>query len=329
MANNGVLLSHATGAQGKAGGHDGRKTFRNRSDGKSDSDLEIVDGTTEPASLVLGEMIDVDEPHKDADDHDDIGEEVTESVKLQLEGGGLLLSLSEALVEPADEGVLASEDDNTASFAVHDIGTGEENVLLVSQVSRSRDRLSLLVDGRRLASESHLLSLDSRAVELHNADVGRDLVTGSNLDNVSRDKLDGLDGDHLTITAALGVGSSVLLQGLNGLVGVGLLPDANNSIANKNKHDHESFHKLAGPESNQERADKIARIHCATHRLLQSQNKRNEGCRQQDLHKLVIELFEKPLPEWGALLFRKLVAAVFLQPAAGIARAQPRVWVHL
>ena len=39
-AHDGVFLGHAVGAQGKAGGNDGRKTFGDSSDGEGDGDLK-------------------------------------------------------------------------------------------------------------------------------------------------------------------------------------------------------------------------------------------------------------------------------------------------
>ena len=42
---NSVLLGHASSAQGKAGGDDGRKTLRNGGYGKGHGNLEVVDGS--------------------------------------------------------------------------------------------------------------------------------------------------------------------------------------------------------------------------------------------------------------------------------------------
>jgi len=45
--NDSVLLGHTTGSESKTGRDDGRQTFGDSSDGKSDSDLEVVDGALE------------------------------------------------------------------------------------------------------------------------------------------------------------------------------------------------------------------------------------------------------------------------------------------
>lgn len=44
-ADDGVLLGHAAGSQGQAGGDDGRQTLRDSSHSQSNGDLEVVDGT--------------------------------------------------------------------------------------------------------------------------------------------------------------------------------------------------------------------------------------------------------------------------------------------
>ena len=47
-ADDGVLFGHAAGAQGQAGGDDGRKTLRYGGHRQCHGDLEVVDGTTDP-----------------------------------------------------------------------------------------------------------------------------------------------------------------------------------------------------------------------------------------------------------------------------------------
>ena len=44
---NGILLGHASSAQGQAGGDDGRKTLRNGGYSQRNGNLEVVDGSLE------------------------------------------------------------------------------------------------------------------------------------------------------------------------------------------------------------------------------------------------------------------------------------------
>ena len=144
-SDNGVLLCHASGAQSQAGGDDGRQTFGNSSHGQSDSNLEVVDGAAQPGAAVHGivEVADVDGPHSDTDDRDDLGELFAEFVQLLLQWRLLLLSFAHfssdfALVNNTsgqqwsavvsgtraayDFSHEASSDDHTAAFAGSDVG---------------------------------------------------------------------------------------------------------------------------------------------------------------------------------------------------------------
>lgn len=77
------------------------------------------------------EVTNVDGPDSDADDGDDLGQLLTELVKLLLQGSLDLLSLGHLGTDLANSGVEASADDDTTSLAGGDVGTGEQDVLLV------------------------------------------------------------------------------------------------------------------------------------------------------------------------------------------------------
>ena len=68
-------------------------TFRDRGDSQCHGDLEVVDGTADPGAAVHGvaEVADVDEPHGDADERDDLGQLLAKLVQLLLQGRLLLL----------------------------------------------------------------------------------------------------------------------------------------------------------------------------------------------------------------------------------------------
>lgn len=71
---NGILLGHSSGSQGETGGDDSGQTFWDGSDGQSNSDLEIVDGTLDPGASVSGvvEVTNIDGPDGNADDGNDL-----------------------------------------------------------------------------------------------------------------------------------------------------------------------------------------------------------------------------------------------------------------
>ena len=115
---NAVLLGHAAGSQSQASGDDSGQTFRDSSDGESNGDLEIVDGTLHPGSTVSGvvEVTDVDGPDSDTDEGDDLGQLLSEFVELLLEWGLDFFSLDHFGTNAADGGVQAGTDNNTAGL---------------------------------------------------------------------------------------------------------------------------------------------------------------------------------------------------------------------
>lgn len=91
------------------------------------TDLEVVDGALGDTSVTrIIEVANVDDPNEDADDSDDLGEEVAEIVYLLLEGR-LLRDLSgDRKVDIADGGSGSCGGDDGLSFAVDDSGSLSE-----------------------------------------------------------------------------------------------------------------------------------------------------------------------------------------------------------
>lgn len=129
----GVLLGHTAGSQSQASRDYSWQTFGNGSHGKSDGDLEVVDGSLDPGSTVSGvvEVSDVDGPDGDADDGDDLRQLFTELVQLLLQGRLDLLGLGHLGTDLTNGGVQSGSNDDTTSFASGNVGTGEQDVFLV------------------------------------------------------------------------------------------------------------------------------------------------------------------------------------------------------
>lgn len=79
-------------------------TFRDRGDSQCHGDLEVVDGTADPGASVHGvaEVADVDEPHGDADERDDLGQLLAKLVQLLLQRRALLLRARHLVADLAD-----------------------------------------------------------------------------------------------------------------------------------------------------------------------------------------------------------------------------------
>ena len=122
---NGVLLGHAASAQGQAGSDHGRETLGDCGHGQRHSDLEVVDRPTDPGASVDGvvEVSDVDDPHGNADEGDDLGQLLAKLVKLLLQGRLLLLSGSHLVTNLTNLCVNAGGHNHTHGLPRRDVST--------------------------------------------------------------------------------------------------------------------------------------------------------------------------------------------------------------
>ena len=105
-------------------GEGGGLTLGDGGHGQSHSDLEVVDGTTDPGASMDGvvEVANVDGPHGDANEGDDLGQLLAELVKLGLEGGLLLLGGGHLVTDFTDLSAYTGGHGNSDSLAGGDVG---------------------------------------------------------------------------------------------------------------------------------------------------------------------------------------------------------------
>jgi len=85
-SNDCIFLSHFLGPQSETGGDDGCESFRNGSHGERHGDLEIVNRASEKAVVTgVGKVAVIDNPHKDANDRDDLREHVPKVIQFLFE----------------------------------------------------------------------------------------------------------------------------------------------------------------------------------------------------------------------------------------------------
>ncbi|KAI6760189.1 hypothetical protein HG531_013390 [Fusarium graminearum] len=127
-----VLRGHLSRSKSQTGGNNNSQTLGDSSDTKRDGNLQVVDGTLGPVTVTrVVEVGDINEPDQDADDSNDLGQFVTEIVKLLLQGGRLRDLSSDALVNISDGGVGTSEDDDGSSATSNHCCSREQHVGLV------------------------------------------------------------------------------------------------------------------------------------------------------------------------------------------------------
>jgi hypothetical protein len=159
------------------------------------------------------EVGDVDEPDKNTDNGNDLGQSVSKVVELLLERGGLRNLGGNVLVNIANGSVGSSKNNDSGSISSNDCGTREEHVDLVLLDSVGvLDGVRVFADTLALSGQDTLVDTEAVAVNRQNSAIGRDAIADSDLDNVSRNQLVGLDALNLAIANDLGLVGRVFLQ---------------------------------------------------------------------------------------------------------------------
>lgn len=123
-ADDGVLLRHATRAQGEAGGDDGGQALGDGGHSQGHGDLEVIDRPSHPGAAVDGvtEVADIDDPDGHADEGDDLGELLAKLVQLLLQRRFLLLGGHHLIADLADLCGDAGGDDDAYGTACSNVG---------------------------------------------------------------------------------------------------------------------------------------------------------------------------------------------------------------
>merc|ERR1719342_2034219 len=166
----------------------------------------------------------------------------------------------------------------------------------------------------RLTSKDGLVNPEGGGVDLHEPEVSGHTVTDGDLNDVSRDDVDGLDLLHAILVgpdhlAGLGL---VLLQSLDSLLSVPLLPDTDNSVGDQDEQDDKGL---------DEGGDRVVILE-------EGEDEGDDGGEEQDLDKQVIELFQDQLKDGLSLLNRQLVGAVLLLVLLHLSRAQTPLFIN-
>ena len=172
------------------------------------------------------EVTDVDCPDGDTNEGNDFGKLFAEFVELLSEGTLLLFHAGHGSADASDGGVETGSNNDTSSFASSDIGSAEDDVLLVL-VDRPGvgDRLVVLDHRHGLTGQNGLVNSEGGGVDLDQTEVSGDLVSHGDLHDISGNDLYGADLLDTVLVGAddLAHVGLVLLQGFNGALGVAFL----------------------------------------------------------------------------------------------------------
>lgn len=245
-------------------------------------------------------MGNVDEPDKDADNSNDLGQSVTEVVEFLLERGGLRDLGGDVFVDVANRSVGTGQNDDGRSVSSNNSSTREEHVDLVLLYGvRILDGICVLANTLTLSGQDALVDAEAVAVDGQDSAVGRNAVTHGHLDDVSRNQFVCLDALNLAIAYDLGLVGRVLLECCDCLFGGRFLRYSDDGVEN------EDSENLGG--TGQKRIQS-RRAQCRTYYdgvdkdgpvvaiLEQGEDERYGGRGKQDDDQLVLELFQDEFP---------------------------------
>jgi hypothetical protein len=198
-------------------------------------------------------------------------------------------------VDVANSGVGTSQNNDSVGMASNDGGTGEEHVdLILLDGILVLDSLGVFAHTLALASQDRLIDAEAVAVDAEDSAVGGDAVADSDVDNVTRDQLFGLDRLNCSIAHDLGGVCAVLLQGRNSLLGRRFLADTDDGVQDQDGKDDGGIDE-GGP---------------SFLFFEKSEDEGDGGAGQEDDNELVLELLEDELPERSGRLFGNGCSAI-------------------
>ena len=233
LANDGLTLGHLGDTHGQDDGDDSDQALGDGGDCQGHGDHEGVEQHTRVGAELAEVAHDVHGEDDHADGEHELGQDAGELVELHLERGELLLCLGEGRGDLAHLGVHAGAHHDGAAAAVHHGGTHVAHVLAVAQrhvvhtLAEFND-VGVLLDRDGLAGEGGLLDLHGSALE--HAAVGRNGIARLEQHHVAGDELGAGHVGHLAIADDLGLRGAHLLQGLEGLLRLGLLDHAQDGV---------------------------------------------------------------------------------------------------
>mmetsp|Transcript_613 Transcript_613/g.1782 ORF Transcript_613/g.1782 Transcript_613/m.1782 type:complete len:390 (+) Transcript_613:4206-5375(+) len=337
LPNDGLLLRHFPRTEGEAGGDHCRKPLRNRRDCEGDCNLEVVRALVKveldpqrasrsqqiqaegrlvggdrqrlpfPSDAKGQEMLVVDRPDDQADHSNDFAERVTKVIQFPLQGRVLLLVLGidDELVRLSDLCILPRSRGDHDAAAVRHRSSREEHVHLALDVQVpaplvTGQGLGDLLHRDGLPSEGGLVKPDRLSREHDHSPVRRHLVPRAELDDIPGHELLGGKVAHpAAVPQALAGRVVQLLQGLQGLLRVRLLPHADDRVQEKDEDDdprlHEGFqgvHREQAPNV-RVRVDLLYRLQLLTYR----EDEAHDSGNQENLDERVIELLQNQLPD--------------------------------
>jgi len=324
-SDDGVLFGHSVGTESQTGGDDGWKTFWDGGNSESDGNFEVVDGTFDPTATVhwIVEVTDVDGPDKNANDGDHFGQLFTEFVEFFGEWGLFSFGFNHGLSDFTDFGVLTGFSNDTDSFSRSDVGTRKEQIdFILIDGSVVWNSFGAFWYRNRFSGQKSLIDSESGGFDFQDSEIGWDLVTNRNVNNITWNKISGenlLDLAWSVLSEDFGHGWLVFFQGFDGGFGVLFLPDTDASVGDQNGKNDQWFDE--GAENGV--------FNALLFLLKKSENEGDTGGEKEDSDEKIFELFNNHSPEGFAFFWWHFVSAPFLSVGFDLELAETEFWIDI
>mmetsp|Transcript_41765 Transcript_41765/g.65225 ORF Transcript_41765/g.65225 Transcript_41765/m.65225 type:complete len:244 (-) Transcript_41765:258-989(-) len=237
MTNKCISLRQPSCSKSKASGHDCRKSLGNGCNSQHNCDLEEVHCAlgisgrgqlcvTSQRKPLLAKLGDVDTPAGHTHHHNDVGEHVTELVKLFLEWRIAIFCLRQGFGDLSDLRSGPGFHNHASAFTVHKISGRKQNVLFGREliVDIFAEVFMVFVYTCSFSGQGCLFCLEGGGHHLSNANIGWHFVTNCHLNNVSWHQLLGIDHLDPAFPENLGLVWVIRRQSFNCCLSIALLP---------------------------------------------------------------------------------------------------------
>ena len=160
----------------------------------------------------------------------------------------MLRSFLNLRMHPPDLGTHTSVSNQTNTAPVNNRRPCKHDTFLPLNICILLHSLGSLTNRLALSRQRPLLNSQRRTNQTHNTHIRRDLITHPELHNITRNKLLSRQARHFnTITHHSRLLRLNLLQSLQRLLGISLLPDPNNGVNNQDQENHQRLDKRGDP----------------------------------------------------------------------------------
>mmetsp|Transcript_2329 Transcript_2329/g.4888 ORF Transcript_2329/g.4888 Transcript_2329/m.4888 type:complete len:314 (-) Transcript_2329:342-1283(-) len=247
LANNSIALDHLLSTQRQTQGDDGRKPLRNSRYSQRYGNLEVIDATLEDTTKDgIEKLVVIHDPHQYTNSGNDLCEQIPKLIEFLVQGGlfGVFRRLRDSRLNLSDFRHHSRSGNDSDCLSSANGCPRKDHVLLVGNLFPANNGVAGLEDRLGFSRQGALVAAQSSGDELAETNVRRSFVSHTNLDNVSGNQFFGGQVIVPNSVAQAGCVQGLhLFEGLQGIFGIGFLPDSYNGVDDENQQNDGRFHK--------------------------------------------------------------------------------------